>query len=175
MFYKMFYDNEMKKINFYLHGFSVEECFHDYYWARKERIFDLSNIEFSEDKLSDKNKAMILREIKQLFYESQNEYTVEENKKNIVEYFTFCKSNRIQIIAFYPPYSHFYKENIDYNLFKEVKDFINSYQEEFQIKILDLSELDLPDDFFYDYIHLNKKGTMLVERYIEALIQDRYQ
>lgn len=171
-FYIRYYDREMQKINFHLAGFSVERCFDDYYWIKKKKIFDLGNVEFSEDKLSERNKSIILEEMNRLFYESKNDCTIEENKENIIKYLTFCKGNGIQTIVFYPPYSHFYKKNIDYTLFKEVKDFIDSYQNEFQIKILDLSELDLTDDYFYDYIHLNKKGTRLVKSYIDVFMQE---
>lgn len=169
-FYEKYFDNEYGKIKYLFPEINVEECFDNYYFLKMKKIFDMGKIEFNEQKLSEKDKEIIKNNITNLFYNSGNENTVNENKRIIIDYLDFCKSKEIPVIVFYPPYSDFYKKEIDTTIFEQVKDYINSLKNIFDIKILDLSNLCLSDDLFYDYIHLNNKGTEYIRPYIDNAI-----
>ena len=168
-YYQDYFDNEYKKIKHLFPKINVEECFDNFYFYKMKRILDMSKIEFSEKNMS--NKEKVKEHIKNIFYYSGNENTINENKNIIRKYMEFCKSNNISIIAFYPPYSNFYKKEIDVKIFENVKEYINNLRKYFNIEVLDLSNLDLPDNMFYDYVHLNNKGTEYIRPYIDNVIQ----
>lgn len=171
-FYSLYFDVEYFKLKNLLENFNVNECFEKYYLSRFKGVFNLGNLEFDENKLTIIEKNKIQEDIRELFYDCTGKYTVKENMILIKEYLQFCNEHGFPVIVFYPPYSNFYKEKIDKQIFAEVKNYIMSLKKIYNLKILDLSDLDLPDSMFYDYIHLNKKGRDYIQCYLNDIIEE---
>lgn len=170
-FYELYFRLESSKLKDMLSEFNVEECFDQFYFSKYKRMFNLGNLEFDENRLNTQEKEKIKEHIEELFYSHSRRDTVDENKEYIIEYFEFCKEHDFPIIILYPPYSQCFKQHIDKDIFSEVKNYILSYKDIYNLEILDLSDLELPDNMFFDYMHLNKKGTNYVREYLDKSIE----
>ena len=170
-FYKLYYDLEIEKVKYYFSDFQMEKCFYEYYISRIRNILDYKNGKFNEQKLSDMDRERLKKEMQEAYNESKNEEIVNKNKNYIIEYFEYCKNFKIKIIVLFLPFTEFYKRGPAYKLYSDVKEFINKQRNIYDFEILDLSNLCLRDDNFYDYVHLNQQGEELIRKKLEETLK----
>ena len=170
-FFSCFYEYEEKKLNALIPKIDFEDCFFNYYFKGKCGLLDFGDQEFNPDKMTLTEEKKLQAMIDNTFCKSRNENTIDENKKIIDQYLRLCKETHKKVLIFVPPYTQFYKKYWPYDCMGEVKEYIESLKKQYSFQMLDLSNLELENSCFYDYLHLNKKGRFIVEQHIDEALR----
>ena len=92
-------------------------------------------------------------------YNKPYQATVEENRKILEEYISYCISNNIKVYIILPPFTNWYKEQWDKSYCDELKTLIHELRNKYEFIFLDFSEQYWEDKYFYNNGHLNMYGA----------------
>ncbi len=101
--------------------------------------------------------------------------TLEENKLIIEEYISYCTSRNINVYLVLPPFTNWYKEHWKQSYCNELKSVIRNLRNKYEFTLLDFSEQDWEDKYFYNNGHLNMYGarrfTNILNTYLTPLTE----
>ena len=84
-----------------------------------------------------------------------------ENEKILEQYIVFLKENNITPIIAICPTSRYYRENFDINRKNIFYSILDKLKDKYSFQVIDYFDSDLfEDDDFWDYSHLNGKGSI---------------
>lgn len=150
-------------------GYNIGKEIYDKYLYTPMAIHEYNQMkkgDFNPSNISDKD----IYEINSKYHKKYPE-TVEENKQLIREYLAFCQECNIHAIFMMPPFSNWYKQNMNQAHLTELWSFIDSLKDEFSYSIFDFTDEIWEDYYFVDYAHLNELGAIKLSSRLNALIE----
>ena len=87
--------------------------------------------------------------------------TVEENLKILKDYIELCLANDVKPVGMVFPFAPVIRKNIDAELLTRFRMAIHLFEEIYDFSCIDLFDMNLGYDCFYDTSHMNLKGATL--------------
>lgn len=162
------FEEEDVKIKAFFDGEYLLSLYHTFAAQDKSGISNGNEV-YSDKGRAKEMTAMNLREIKEL-YNKPFQDIVEENKKILDEYTHFCCEKGIKVIFFIPPFSEWYKENMNKEYYEELIQEVNMLCEKYNAECVDLMKIPVPDCCFADYANVNKLGAVKTASYINEIV-----
>ena len=103
-------------------------------------------------------------------YNKPYEKTVVENKKILRDYIADALGKEMKVCMFIPPYSMWYKNNWKEEYLSELRLYLNELKTDYEFEIIDLADMDLPDDCFGDYAHVNRIGAIMISNRVNEFL-----
>lgn len=158
------YESEDRKIKAHFDEEYIESLFEVFDAQReveeKERIY-------AEEPVA---REVDVREMSELYHRPYPDI-LEENKDLLERYALYCKEKDIIPIFFIPPYTRWYKRNMDSSYYSELLVLTEEICAKYDIQCVDMFALDLDDCYFKDYSNLNNMGAIKVASYINSILE----
>ena len=145
-----FIDEQGKKLEEYLDKELCEYIYKTYRKYEDDRLWKI----FQLDSIRECDYMEVEEE-----YNKPYQATVEENRKILEEYISYCISNNIKVYIILPPFTNWYKEQWDKSYCDELKTLIHELRNKYEFIFLDFSEQYWEDKYFYNNGHLNMYGA----------------
>lgn len=91
-------------------------------------------------------------------YEKPYADTIVKNKQVLKDFLFYLNRKSIKTLVLMPPFPSWYKTRWNYSYYEEMYEYVNGLREVLKFTLIDLSNEELPDNYFMDYAHLNSKG-----------------
>ncbi len=87
--------------------------------------------------------------------------TIEENTQILKDYIELCLANDVKPVGVVFPFAPVIQKNIDAELLSKFRIAIHQFEENYDFTCVDLFDMNLGYDCFYNLTHLNLKGAAL--------------
>lgn len=111
-------------------------------------------------------------ELKNLTKDERPE-TFAQNLQILEDYIKLCLQNGAKPILFMFPFAQAMRENYDKNLLAAFRWTIHTLTEKYKIEFIDMFDLPLDYDCFYNMAHLNWKGSMLSSSLLNVQLHEK--
>ena len=102
-----------------------------------------------------------------------NNFESSKNYKSLLNILSFLKKQNIEICLISTPLHYDFFRYYDKNKFNEINNFYNSLAEKNNLKYLNYTINDYPDNFFRDETHLNALGSKALTKAIDKKCFDK--
>lgn len=145
-----FIDDQKAKIEGNIDEHICEYIYEQYTRRNDEKLWET----FQLDSLRESDYMEVEEEFNKPY-----QATLEENKLIIEEYISYCTSRNISVYLVIPPFTNWYKEHWKQSYCDELKMVIRDLRNKYEFTLLDFSEQDWEDKYFYNNGHLNMYGA----------------